>query len=178
MEAASIVTNLGNYETVLALAVLAAVALAVGGRWRRAPVIVGIVAGGIWIVSMLKAGLALPRPPMTEIGGYGFPSGHAFMATVTYGLVAREVTIGPRHVRFVLAADVILAVSASRVLIGVHYPIDVIVGMLAGGLYLLAATRLIDFPPLGFGPVIGDLRVSVCGFGVAFTIFVRSLALR
>nr|PZN91780.1 MAG: hypothetical protein DIU52_01335 [bacterium] len=62
-----------------------------------------------------------------------FPSGHALSAFAIYGtlayLVARlEPTPRLRAATWVVAALIILAVGASRVYLGVHYPSDVIAG--------------------------------------------------
>lgn len=82
---------------------------------------------------LLKHGLALPRPPATmqlvPADGYGFPSGHAIatagVGTALYGVVRRR-WVG------VAAAAWILAIGATRVLLGVHYLGDVLVGIAVG----------------------------------------------
>ena len=139
IDAAGIVTTGGDYLVVVAIAV---------GLWLvaerdRGPWPVVAVLGAIGLTTLLKNALGLPRPPVAEIGGYGFPSGHALGATVAYGLVARHLDIGSVRLRTVLAALVVATIAASRVVIGVHYPSDVIVGVGLGLVYLAGVERLV-----------------------------------
>jgi len=80
---------------------------------------------------------------------YSFPSGH----TVTAFLLAACLSVGaPRHARillFVLAA----AVGASRVWMGVHWPIDVIAGAGVAGLSIGMGLLTMRFTPWGMGVV-------------------------
>ncbi|ABM80656.1 phosphatase PAP2 family protein [Hyperthermus butylicus] len=83
------------------------------------------------IVVALKVGLGMPRPPrehwLVEASGPGFPSGHAALSTA-FWLVIAFYTRSP-----VLTAVGVLhvaAVSYSRVVLGVHYPVDVVGGIL------------------------------------------------
>lgn len=76
----------------------------------------------------------------------GFPSGHAFGAVLFFGLVwwlapmlARS-RLACRAVR-ALALRLILATGYSRVLVGAHWPSDVIGGYLWGLLVLLPLLR-------------------------------------
>jgi membrane-associated phospholipid phosphatase len=69
----------------------------------------------------------------------GFPSGHATMSTLVYGglaLVHRRHVPSEGTVAAALAALVVLAVSLSRVVLGVHYLGDVLVGLLVGAVAL------------------------------------------
>ncbi|AXG08664.1 phosphatase PAP2 family protein [Haloplanus rubicundus] len=97
--------------------------------------------GALALTLALKHGFALPRPPDAGTDGFGFPSGHAIGATVVYGGLARLVAPDDRRATGVAAALVVL-VAASRVLIGVHYLVDVIVGVAVGVGYLAVAFRL------------------------------------
>lgn len=99
--------------------------------------------GGVLLITGLKTAFALPRPPasLREVaeGGYGFPSGHAFGATVGFGLLALVLRTPRRPLRIGLAAVAVLVVSASRVAIGVHYVVDVVAGIALGLGYLAVA---------------------------------------
>ena len=67
-----------------------------------------------------------------------FPAGHALRATALYGLAAFCVArLGPDHrqgqVAYGVAAVLIVAISATRIYLGAHYPMDVLGGWMAGG---------------------------------------------
>lgn len=68
--------------------------------------------------------------------GFGFPSGHATGSTVVYGGLALLLDIGSRWQRALAAGTVVVLVGLSRVILGVHYAVDVLAGFLVGGCYL------------------------------------------
>ena len=70
--------------------------------------------------------------------GFGFPSGHAIGATMVYGGLAAFLDVWDRRTRWLAAGGVIALVSLTRVVLGVHYLVDVVVGV-AVGLVALAA---------------------------------------
>ncbi|NOZ74072.1 MAG: phosphatase PAP2 family protein [FCB group bacterium] len=90
--------------------------------------------------TLLKLGFALPRPPETfwqvSAGGYGFPSGHSQMAMVLWGY------LGWKTGRKTAAGMIIFLIGLSRIVLGVHYPADVLGGWTIGGLTLGAAIYL------------------------------------
>ncbi|GGQ98549.1 phosphatase PAP2 family protein [Deinococcus ruber] len=106
--------------------------------------------------SALKYGLNLPRPfahdpalasaaAKATAGGPGLPSGHAQLsASLWFGMAWQLAESGRgRRWVWVLAAVVVLLVSLSRLVLGVHYPSDVLIGLLIGVLFAwLAAARL------------------------------------
>jgi membrane-associated phospholipid phosphatase len=70
-----------------------------------------------------------------------FPAGHALRATVLYGLAAFCVARLAHDVRqgvtaYVVAAALIGAISATRIYLGAHFPIDVLGGWIAGAALL------------------------------------------
>ena len=91
--------------------------------------------------SLVKLTIARERPellePIIEERGFSFPSGHAALSAVAYGVIAVLVARSPlpllaKQVIAGLMAALVLAVGASRVWLGVHYPTDVLAGWLAG----------------------------------------------
>jgi undecaprenyl-diphosphatase len=79
-----------------------------------------------------------------DINGQGlddiadFPAGHALRATVLYGIVAfciARLSHDRRqgYIAYVVAALAIGAISATRIYLGAHFPIDVLGGWMAGG---------------------------------------------
>ena len=70
-----------------------------------------------------------------------FPAGHALRATVLYGLAAFCVARLAHDFRqgvsaYAVAAVLIVAISATRLYLGAHYPIDVLGGWIAGAALL------------------------------------------
>lgn len=92
-----------------------------------------------------KLALHTPRPywvsshvqAMSSETSYGLPSGHAQNAISIWGLVAAA---GKGWLRWILVA-VIFLIGLSRVLLAVHFPTDVLLGWLIGGLVLWAFLR-------------------------------------
>jgi membrane-associated phospholipid phosphatase len=82
-----------------------------------------------WISSGVQAGQAE--------GSYGLPSGHAQNAVVFWGILAQTVKSWVRA----LFVFLILLVGFSRILLGVHFPSDVLVGWGVGGLLLWVSLR-------------------------------------
>lgn len=80
-----------------------------------------------------------PRPglgPLEQAAGFSFPSGHAMMGTVFFGLLALwlSMRLPPRcRLPVILATAVFLILLGfSRLYLGVHYPTDVLAGYAAG----------------------------------------------
>ena len=104
-------------------------------------------------VILVKAALGLPRPPEAvrliplENDPYGFPSGHAVAAVVVWGGLAtgRDRLDDPRVVAGVALAVALIALS--RVVLGMHYLGDVLVGTLLGLAILAACWRFVGQRP-------------------------------
>jgi membrane-associated phospholipid phosphatase len=77
---------------------------------------------------------------------FGLPSGHAQEAMVVWGMLAHQLR---RWWAWVAAGFIILMISISRLYLGVHFPHDVIVGLVIGGL-LLALVILLWRPVVGW----------------------------
>ncbi|WP_255681812.1 phosphatase PAP2 family protein [Natrinema sp. SYSU A 869] len=130
------------------------------------PWILAVIIGGLAVMTALKHLFALPRPELATLepavlpsstrpwyrsivnaGGYGFPSGHAVGATVTYGLFALVLEAGTRRLRLAVASMIIAAVCFTRLVLGVHYPLDVVAGVVVGGCYLAVTWQLLERSP-------------------------------
>jgi undecaprenyl-diphosphatase len=142
-----------------AVLVPCAVAIALGAaqRGRPAPGLVPIVGvlGAIIIQTVDKALVSRPRPPVHElehVSGTSFPSGHATDATAFYLALAIVLIAGSpaRWVRLVTAATapvIIAAVALSRVYLGVHYPTDVVAGIVLGAAWGLVSAMVLRAAP-------------------------------
>ncbi|MDP3731894.1 MAG: phosphatase PAP2 family protein [Candidatus Omnitrophota bacterium] len=116
-------------------------------RWSALILFAGIIVTGL-VVYFLKAWVVRPRPfaVLTEVnllmkaGGFSFPSGHAALAFMAQTVLSR-VFKKWRITLFMLA----LCVGFARIYAGVHYPLDVLAGIIIGiglGYILLVVTRL------------------------------------
>ena len=78
-----------------------------------------------------------------ELLGYGLPSGHTQMTITVWGYLATQVR---RHWVRVLAVVLMVLIPLSRIYLGVHFPTDVLAGLIIGviwlGLFLLIEPRL------------------------------------
>jgi len=129
--------------------------------------------------SLLKGAIHAPRPywvneqitGVTKHASFGMPSGHSQSAASFMSAVAATVQV--KWVYF-SAAFFILLVGFSRIVMGVHYPSQVLVGFSVGLLVTFSflnveerIARLMDESPLGIqiGAVLGFSAI-ILGFGV------------
>lgn len=138
-----LVTLLGNAWLCLAAITLAyVVAPRLGLSRRAAAFALALGLGALGLTLGLKHLFELPRPPLAAEDGFGFPSGHALGTTVFWGGVALLAHRGRRRTRLSVAAAVIVLVSVSRVVLRVHYLVDVVAGVVVGVAFLAAMTRV------------------------------------
>jgi membrane-associated phospholipid phosphatase len=140
------VTELGSTTAMMILAILLLLTELLARRpWTgiAAAATTGLAA----LVNELTKGLIersrpdLIQPIVTE-RGFSFPSGHAGLSMVGYGiaalLVARSGAPLGIKVAAVVAAGCLLAlIGISRVYLGAHFPTDVVAGWLAGSAVVL-----------------------------------------
>ncbi|HEU5162836.1 MAG TPA: phosphatase PAP2 family protein, partial [Thermoanaerobaculia bacterium] len=77
--------------------------------------------------------------------GYSFPSGHAMGSTIVFGALTY---LALRHFHrwrdrsatLAVAISVVLAVSLSRIYLGVHWVTDIVAGVAAGTVWVLFVT--------------------------------------
>ncbi len=104
-------------------------------KWLRLGVWVAALLGGEALNALLKVWIARPRPtfadPLATALYFSFPSGHAMMSLITYGLLAYFLFIGLKsawlRVPITAALTVLIfLIGLSRIYLGVHYLTDVI----------------------------------------------------
>jgi len=93
---------------------------------------------------------ARPVEPLIAVGGYSFPSGHAFAATVFFGFAAHLAwkMVHLQWLRWLLVIVSImmgLAISFSRVYLNVHFLTDVVAGITAGLAWLIFSLLVVYF---------------------------------
>jgi undecaprenyl-diphosphatase len=135
------VTALGGVGFLTLLTLAVAGFLILQHKRRSAMFIVAAIAGGVLISNLLKSGFDRPRPDLVPHGSYvytaSFPSGHAALSAVTYltlGALLAQVQSRRRVKAYliILALLITIAVGASRVYLGVHWPTDVLAGWTLG----------------------------------------------
>ncbi|WP_435344824.1 phosphatase PAP2 family protein [Haloarchaeobius sp. HRN-SO-5] len=118
---------------------------------RRGAHAISLALGGMALIVALKALFAVPRPPdsvnLIPADGYSFPSGHATGSTIAYGLLAYDLDVGSRRARYAGASVLIVLISLSRVVLGVHFVQDVVAGMIIGVTFLAVAISLTGHDP-------------------------------
>lgn len=143
-----VVVAITHTASIVAFALICIAVYWFGDRDRGA-YILGVVLGGLALTFGLKAVFGLPRPP-TEVQliatrTTAFPSGHALGSTVVFGILALTMdSIATRRIRLLAAAGGVVLVSASRLVLGVHYLGDVLAGILIGVAYLAVVSRRRD----------------------------------
>lgn len=149
MEAASAFGSTPSLA-VLVLAVTAAVRRP-DLRWLPSFAYVGAIAS----YTVLKALVGRDRPlDGAEVYGQAFPSGHATQAAAVLLVCAFALT-GRRRSPLVAIAGVVAAlVGVSRVVLGVHWPADVLAGWALGASWFLAlsAGAAVPSPRTGSAP--------------------------
>ncbi|GAB6148188.1 phosphatase PAP2 family protein [Stetteria hydrogenophila] len=93
------------------------------------------------VAAFLKQAVAAPRPPrplwLVEVEGPSFPSGHAAGSAALAASVALSTGLDPL-VTAALSLHAV-AVALSRLVLHVHYPLDVAAGLLLGAAAAVAA---------------------------------------
>lgn len=100
---------------------------------------------------LIKEYVQRPRPDyrMMDVAGYSFPSGHSMISMAEWGLL---IYFAYKYIKnnkikwcsIVLMSLIILAMGASRIYLGVHYPSDVLAGFLLGFVYIIFYTKIVD----------------------------------
>ena len=135
---------------------LAAVVALLFLKLRREAVLFAMTVIAGWLVNTglkLIVGRERPQivPHLMEAGGESFPSGHSFNAAVVYiAMAIAFAAMSRRHsVRYLLIGSAMVLsalVAGSRVILGVHFPSDVVAGWLGGAGWAFLAAALLYKP--------------------------------
>ncbi|MDW4417277.1 phosphatase PAP2 family protein [Staphylococcus saprophyticus] len=84
---------------------------------------------------------------LIDISGFSFPSGHAMGSTAFFGstiYITNRVMKGKSKAFMIgLSALFIIMISSSRVYLGVHYPTDIIAGIIGGAFCVVLSTLIL-----------------------------------
>lgn len=146
-------TALGGV-TVLSLLVFAVMFyLLLRGHKRTATALFAISVSGWMLSHTLKFAVARSRPDLVPHGmtetTASFPSGHALVSMVVFvtlgSMLARvEADARVRRYLFLLPLMLSIVIGATRVLLGVHWPSDVLAGWIIGLVWVMAGMAVLD----------------------------------
>ncbi|MEX2179748.1 MAG: phosphatase PAP2 family protein [Gemmatimonadaceae bacterium] len=135
------ITLLGTGSVALMMVAVSGMFLWLSNHKYSAALLLVATTGGILLNNLLKVGFGRPRPQLfdwgVEVVSWSFPSGHAMSAAVVYGTVAYlaarlQRRVLHRAVTLTIAGILIVLISISRLYLGVHYPSDVLAGVIIG----------------------------------------------
>ena len=149
IETARVITWAGSGFVLVPLAVVYCLVLGRAGLWREAAAVALSLGGAMLIYELTKALTARPRPSVEHlqaVTGSSFPSGHATQASafwLSLVLALRATSVTPFALRMagIAATALVLGVAWSRVYLGVHYPSDVLAGVILGSGWALWVRR-------------------------------------
>ncbi|MGN6156255.1 MAG: phosphatase PAP2 family protein [Sphingomicrobium sp.] len=138
-------TFLGEAGVLIALAVAVGLYLWAKGRARDGLVVVAVTLVGRGLVEAQKYGIARLRPidevHLVPVSTPSFPSGHSASSVIVYLTLALVLASRSRWKWAAVAAALALSacIGLSRIMLGVHWPTDVIGGWTFGLLWVLLA---------------------------------------
>lgn len=118
------------------------------GRRRLAAYLIVTAVGGGIVDTLVKVAVDRPRPhvpePLIDAAGKSFPSGHAMSSVVTYGALLLvflpALNRRGKTVAYLSVVALVVAIGATRLMLGVHYVSDVLGGYVLGLAWLFGST--------------------------------------
>lgn len=154
------ITMLGDTSVLVAMMATIVLWLVWRKAWRAAFASITIFAGGKLMAMLLKTGIHRVRPADLYDGAdaFSFPSGHATMATITFGVLAvlasHAMSRWSRSLVYAICGLIIVSICYSRVYLGVHWLSDVLGGLLFSGILVAAFGVAIEaIPPRRIKPL-------------------------
>lgn len=111
-------------------------------------ILISMIASSI-LIPVLKNSFDRERPSLLrliEISGFSFPSGHAMGSTIFFGSLGTIIShtdLNNKALLMTVCATFILMISSSRVYLGVHYPTDVLAGVVIGLAVVVGTSALL-----------------------------------
>lgn len=148
-----LITLLGSSWFIAIASLLMSVWLVWRKQWLQVATFILSVGGGILLNVLLKNIFLRPRPDFPNAfyheSGYSFPSGHAMLSMLFYGMTAYLIASqGPSwrtQIRLgITALTLSFLIGFSRIFLGVHYLTDVLGGWAAGFVWLATCIGLLE----------------------------------
>lgn len=147
----AVITNIGN-PSALVVASLVLAAFLLWRKQRAETVTLAIAAlGALGLNVVLKDLFARSRPELwqrtVDVKFYSFPSGHAMMSLVVFGIIGYLLAVHAPRGRVAIATGTVFLVCAigfSRLYFGVHWPTDIVAGYAAGTVWLVACVLSLE----------------------------------
>jgi len=137
-------TFLGEPVILLIVCLILSIWLLTRGQRAQATVLIIAAAGAIALNNLLKLLFGRARPILWErivdVGQYSFPSGHAMISMVIFGMIGYLLSSKFSQWRIGIISLTILLVTGiglSRLYLGVHWPTDIVAGYAAGLVWLI-----------------------------------------
>ncbi len=160
----TIVSNLSAASMII-FGISATIVFMLRGRNIQLAVWVAGLCGGQLLTLILKISVARPRPlnellPFVTNAGYSFPSGHALVAFVLFGLLSYFVVLRPGTLFFrtgiiTMAFIAMLLIGFCRLYLGISFFSDVIGGFVIGLFWLVTCISVTELYRRG---KVGDRR--------------------
>lgn len=154
------VTLTGASKMLFPLTAVAAIGLVLARRYRDAALLAGSVVMATALVYVIKTVVGRERPALWEAQWYwgsSFPSGHTLVVAsfATAGvIVASRIWPSAKGSSWAVALTWVALVGLSRLLLGVHWPTDVLAAACIGACIPLAVALALELRaprPAGFG---------------------------
>lgn len=166
------ITTLGDGVVVASITAVVTLYLLARKAWRRATGFLAAIVATAIFVPVVKTMLHRSRPIELYSGAdaFSFPSGHATLNAVLFGicavLVAHDRSRWTKAGVFTITAIYVITIGFSRVYLGAHWMSDVLGGLLFG-------TAMVS----AFGFVFGPIRNEKVGRATLATLVIGTLAI-
>lgn len=134
-------TYLGNVEIIVSLGLIITCALWLLRRYRHSFLVFAGIIAGYGVSEIMKLLVRRNRPDifyaLIKENGFSFPSGHATVSVVFYGIIAYLLYKIARYrwqklIIILCALSLVFCIGFSRMYLGVHWFSDVLAGWLLG----------------------------------------------
>lgn len=157
----TVITMMGDTPVMLALAATMLGWLVWHKAYRAAWAAGFVIVAAKLFEMAMKAGIQRARPSELNYAGpeiFSFPSGHATMSTVIFGILAVLVSHSMgrwgRALVYAICAVLVVMIAYSRLYLGAHWLSDVLAGLLFGTVMMAAFGVAIEaIPPRRIKPV-------------------------